>query len=265
MCVCVCVVAWLPLHVLGLLRCALGVLTVGPMAHWFSNNRCAKCMASFDPIEIESDGEGISLHVASAERGGQRDQTLVGTDAAPRPNNTFTRVALRGKRTQSAYDALCKAHTARAVARQRVKGKGVGKGKGRGKGKGVGKGKGRGKRKDTEADKGEDTGKGKGKARGKAKLLQRASRKKSIASERLVLPATITRRTETDKRWGEAYIMDGSNRYVVGCTGRASRFYDKAVTEVLGMICNGRLKSRQDCRRALRCSISNMGIASACV
>ena len=104
---------------------------------------------------------------------------MVGTDAAPRPNNTFTRVALRGKRvTQSAYDALCKAHTARAVARQRVKGKGVGKGKGRGKGKGVGKVKGRGKRKDTEADKGEDTGKGKGKARGKAKLLQRASRKK---------------------------------------------------------------------------------------
>jgi hypothetical protein len=81
-------------------------------------------------------------------------------------------------------------------------------------------------------------GKGKQKAKGMGKDTQ------NVDGTDIAIPTKIVVRRPTEKRPGEAYLLDSSGSYVVGLTAKKSERYESLVRKVQAKINRGEFKSK---------------------
>ena len=210
------------------------------------------CLACREARTVDLTGSGSPTPIPNAELGGQKRETRIAQTALKGKGNEKDNSMSKGK----------------SKSKSQNNGKGKGKGKSNGKAKGKGKGKGKLKTK-SQADEGKDKPEGTntrtkytvrmrlmGKVRPsdaaslkppkKAKGPPKQEEKAEIDGGGITLPATVTVREPTGTRRGEAYLLDGNKKYIMGITSRRTVEYKDVVERAAEKINGTVLKTKDD-------------------
>ncbi|CAK0851366.1 unnamed protein product [Prorocentrum cordatum] len=120
--------------------------------------------------------------------------------------------------------------------------------KSKGKGKGDGKGKSESKTKSQSAKRTRETVAAILKPPKKAKAPPKQEDEAEVESGNITLPATVTVREPNGKRRGEAYLLDGNKKYIMGITSRRTEEYKEVVERAAEKIHGTILKMKDDLR-----------------